>query len=318
MNFIKKYQPQNINTVIADEKIKNILASFIKIDMLKLLFVGDSGSGKTTFINVLLKEYYGDINYERNIFRINNLKEQGISIFRQEIRTFIQTSSHFYNKKKFVILDDIDNLNEQTQQIIRNCIDNYSDKVHFIASCNNLQKVLDTLQSRLSILRLSNPDNKKIMNLLNIIITNENICINRQCKEYLVKVSNNSFRILLNYLQKIVLLQEKNIDFNILKNICTHIKLDDFELYINYLKNNNMNMAYKILIEMYYNGYSVIDILENFFFYLKITNILNDKIKYSILPIITNYITIFHTIHEEYIELFFFTFDLYTKIFKNI
>ena len=46
------------------------------------------------------------------------------------------------NKKKIVVLDDIDIINEQSQQVFRNCIDKFSHNVHFISSCSNTQKVI--------------------------------------------------------------------------------------------------------------------------------------------------------------------------------
>ena len=60
-----------------------------------------------------------------------------------------------FNKKKIIILDDIDIINEQSQQVFRNCMDKYSHKVHFISSCTNVQKVIDSLQSRNIIIKIN-------------------------------------------------------------------------------------------------------------------------------------------------------------------
>ena len=65
---------------------------------------------------------------------INTLKEQGISYYRSEVKIFCQTSSLFKDKKKILVLDDIDIINEQSQQVFRNCIDKYSNNVIFLAS----------------------------------------------------------------------------------------------------------------------------------------------------------------------------------------
>ena len=85
---------------------------------------------------------------------INSLKEQGIQYYRTDVKTFCQTRCSIPGKKKIVILDDIDNINEQSQQVFRNCIDKYNNNVHFISSCSNVQKVIDTLQSRMIIIKL--------------------------------------------------------------------------------------------------------------------------------------------------------------------
>ena len=63
--------------------------------------------------------------------------------------------------KKFIILDDIDLINEQSQQVFRNCIDKYSHNVHFLSSCINIQKVIDSVQSR-CIIKINSMDKKSL------------------------------------------------------------------------------------------------------------------------------------------------------------
>jgi hypothetical protein len=52
------------------------------------------------------------------------------------------------------------------------------------------------------------------------------------------------------------------------------------------------------------------DILDNYFAYIKNSNILNEDKKHKIIPFICKYITIFHNIHEDEIELALFTNNL--------
>ena len=47
-----------------------------------------------------------------NVLHINSLKEQGIHYYRNEVKIFCQTASSFINKKKIVVLDDLDLINE--------------------------------------------------------------------------------------------------------------------------------------------------------------------------------------------------------------
>jgi len=55
----------------------------------------------------------------------------------------------------------------------------------------------------------------------------------------------------------------------------------------------------------------VMDILDNYFLFVKITPLLSEDQKYTIIPFICKYITIFHNIHEDVIELALFTNNLY-------
>jgi septum formation topological specificity factor MinE len=52
------------------------------------------------------------------------------------------------------------------------------------------------------------------------------------------------------------------------------------------------------------------DILDNYFTFVKITSLLDENLKYEIIPFICKYITIFHNIHEDEIELALFTNNL--------
>ena len=52
------------------------------------------------------------------------------------------------------------------------------------------------------------------------------------------------------------------------------------------------------------------DILDNYFVFIKSTSILNEDEKYKTIPYICKYITVFHDIHEDEIELALFTNNL--------
>ena len=88
-----------------------------------------------------------------------------------------------------------------------------------------------------------------------------------------------------------------------------------FDKYTELVKQNNLQEAIKLIYDISNKGYSVIDILDNYFQYIKNTNLLNDTEKYDVIPLICKYITIFHNIHEDEIELALFTNNL-TEIFQ--
>jgi len=243
---------------------------------------------------------------ENNILFINNLKEQGIQYFRNDMKTFCQSHTSIHGKKKMVIIDDIDNINEQSQQVFRNYIDKYKKNIHFIACCSNIQKVIESIQSRMHILQISPPSKDQIRNVMENIIKNEILDIDEESKQYLLLVSKLSPRIIMNYLEKIYLLNEP-ITINKCKKICSSISFRHFEEYIIKLNENKVNEAIDILYTIYDYGYSVIDILDFLFSFVKITNLLNENTKFKIIPFLCKYITIFNNLHEDVIELAFFT-----------
>jgi DNA polymerase III gamma/tau subunit len=142
--------------------------------------------------------------------------------------------------------------------------------------------------------------------IMNKICLNENIHILDDAKDFILEISNNSAKILINYLEKFKLLNE-TIHIELAKSICTNISFSIFNNYIQSLQNGDLINSIKILYTIYDKGYSVMDILDNFFLFLKITNNIDENKKYEIIPFICKYISAFHNIHEEEIELALFT-----------
>lgn len=314
--FLTKYQPQFLEQFNINSSIIDTLQELVKLNKLNILFVGDVGTGKTTILNALIREYYKEIPthlYSSNILPINSLKEQGINFCRNDVKTFCQTHSSINGKKKIIILDDIDLIGEQSQQVFRNFMDKYSTNVHFIATCSNSQKVIETLQSRFIIIKINQPELTQLNQLMNNIIQNENIIISPEAQNFILNISNGSAKILINYLEKIKLLNFP-IDLQIADNICSNISFLTFEEYTRQLLNKNLSQAINIMYEIYDKGYSVMDILDNYFIFIKFTNILTETQKYEIIPIICKYIAIFHNIHEDEIELALFTNNIFNSI----
>jgi replication factor C subunit 2/4 len=309
--FIYKYQPIFLKDFEMDEEMLLLIRTMITMDMLNILFISDSGSGKTSLINTIIREYYGynniNIMNDTNILSINSLKEQGIAYYRNEVKTFCQTACLIPGKKKILILDDLDMINEQSQQVFRNCIDKYSDNVHFISSCINTQKVIDSIQSRMTIVKIKTLDINNLIKIVKRICALENIQMTPETELFIISISNYSVRIIINYLEYLKLLNMP-ITIDIATSICTNISFKYFEEYTNYCKvDKNLSKATGMMYKLVDKGYSVMDILDNYFLFIKTTAILSEDEKYSIIKYICKYITIFYNIHDDEIELALFT-----------
>ena len=310
--FINKYQPLYFKDFGDDNEVIKMLKTLILIDDLNILLIGDMTSGKTSILNALIREYYSGFSpkeYEENVLYINSLKEQGINYYRTDVKTFCQTCSNIKGKKKIVVLDDIDFINEQSQQVFRNCIDKFSHNVNFISSCSNNQKVIESLQSRLTIIKIKPLQKDKLINIIDNIKKKENIEIDQDAEEFIVNISNNTVKILINYMEKFKLLNQR-ITLNLAIQLCSNISFLTFKEYTNFILETNLLSAIKIIYELYEKGYSVMDILDNYFIFIKSTHILTEEQKYKIIPCLCKYITVFHNIHEDEIELALFTNNL--------
>ena len=316
--LINKYKPKNISDFNFPENIDNLLNTIIESKQYNILITGNSSTGKTSLIKLLISNYYSiDNNLDilnQNILYVTPLKDVGIHNFRNEIKIFCQTYCSIKNKKKFVILDDIDLMNEQIQQVMRNIIDIYKKNVFFICSCTNSSKVIDNLQSRLFIIKLPNIDNKRLKMIYNRIIKNEKIKIQDDCLDLFIKISNNSPSVLLNYLEVFKILNI-NITSTKIMELCTTINFSFYDNYFTLLQNQEIKKAIICLMDFVERGYNVMDVYDSMFNYIKHTITLDEEKKYIITPIICKYITIFHEIHEDEIELAFFTNTVFKKLY---
>ena len=317
--FLNRYQPFFFKDFETDPEMVSILNTLISMNNLNILFIGDIGSGKTAFLNAVIREYYTGLEpsqYEENILHINSLKEQGINYYRTDVKTFCQTCSSVKSKKKIIVLDDIDFINEQSQQVFRNCIDKYSHNVHFISSCSNSQKVIESLQSRLIIIKIKPLQRENLVKIMHKIKQLECIEITDDAENFILNVCNNTAKILINYMEKFKLLNEP-ITLELATNVCTNISFFTFEEYTQLLKNGDLPGAINLLYSIYDKGYSVMDILDNYFVFIKITTRLTEEQKYNIIPFICKSITVFHNIHEDEIELALFSNNLHKILVEH-
>jgi DNA polymerase III gamma/tau subunit len=144
---------------------------------------------------------------------------------------------------------------------------------------------------------------------MNKIKISEHIEIEPAAEQFILDICNNTVKTLINYMEKFKLLN-KQITLDLATNVCTNISFHSFKEYTELIKSGNLTDAVKLFYSIYDKGYSVMDILDNYFLFVKVTPILTEDEKYKIFPLICKYITIFYNIHEDQIELALFTNNL--------
>ena len=315
--LLNKYKPNTIDEYMLPHYVKDSLHQLIHMEELSFILQGAHGTGKSSILNCIIREYYGDIplnNINENILYISNFNDQGIGFYRNDMKLFCQSQCTIRKKKKLIIFDDIDQISDQNQHIFRHYIDNYSNRVGFMMSSCHLHKVINSIQSRLYVIELPKPNEKEIIERCHTICQKENIMnVDLPLLRNMMHLTNNTISYIYNYLEKIRLTDE---DFNNNKSqLLTHINFSSFDHYFEHLHRLDFYKALDIIKHIHNEGFSVIDILDALFTYLKITSNIDDITKYKVIPLICKYITIFYDTHEDPINLTFLTYNI-MRIFE--
>ena len=153
--FVEKYRPQDLDSFIGDQTIRNKIQEYLKEGTLQnLLLFGPAGTGKTSLAKLIVKQLGADYLY------INASDERGIDTIRDKIVPF--ASSIGFNGLKVVILDESDYLTAQAQATLRNVIETFSSSCRFIFTCNYLDRIIAPLQSRCMAFGITPPSKKEV------------------------------------------------------------------------------------------------------------------------------------------------------------
>jgi DNA polymerase III delta prime subunit len=164
----EKYRPNDLTTFIGNEQLKQIISQYINNnDPINMLFYSPPGSGKTTLAKLIVN------NIECDYLFLNASDERGIDTIRDKVQGFASSAS--FKPIKIIILDEADFLTIQAQASLRNIIETYSRTTRFILTCNYLERIIDPLQSRCQVLKITPPSKREVAQHVSIILDKEDI-----------------------------------------------------------------------------------------------------------------------------------------------
>jgi replication factor C subunit 2/4 len=280
--WIEKYRPKTINDLILSDvasiKIRNIIQSK---DMPNIIITGIPGIGKTTTIKCIANSLYGK-NINNAVLEINASDERGIKAVQDTIMNFCKKqieTKEGQSIHKIIILDEADNMTTKAQGLINNLIEKYSATTRFALTCNNSEDIIESIQSRSTVLKYSRISKKDIIKRLEYICDEEKVKYEKGTLEILAFISNGDIRNAINNLQLVNNCFEEITEKNIYI-ICDKPQPYVIENIFKACVNKDLKTAIEIVLSLKDKGYSESDIILNMIQFLRTEKTsLNEKQK---------------------------------------
>jgi replication factor C subunit 3/5 len=200
--WVEKYRPKNLDSVISHQSVIHILKKLVEKEQIPhLLLYGQSGTGKTSCVYAMCKEYYqNDLTMQYHILELNGSDDRGISTVREIIKEFCSTSTA---KTKIVILDEVDSMTFAAQFALRRIIEQYTSTTRFCLIGNYVSKIIPALQSRCLVFHLSPLSNDAHKQFLNTIVDAEGLKMEPDTLETVLQIAKGDGRKSINLLQSL-------------------------------------------------------------------------------------------------------------------
>ena len=197
--WVEKYRPGTMaDYVFTDTTLKQQVESWVREKSIPhLLLSGSPGTGKTTLAKMLIAEL--DID-EYDVLFSNGSKEGRKIEWVDKLINFCQTMP--FGRFKIVLIDEADFLNPNSvQPALRSLMEDYSETVRFILTCNYPNKILPALHSRCQGFHIDKTDPTEFTARAATVLVAENVEFDLDTLDSYIKATYPDLRKCLQLLQ---------------------------------------------------------------------------------------------------------------------
>jgi DNA polymerase III delta prime subunit len=197
--WVEKYRPNTVDGyVFVDQAQREQVESWIRDGSIPhLMLSGSAGTGKTTLAKLLINELGVD---EYDVMMANGSKEARKVEWVDKLISFCQTMP--YGKFKVVLIDEADYMNPNSvQPALRNLMEDYSQTVRFILTCNYPHKIIAPIHSRCQGFHIVKTDHTEFTARVATVLLEENVTFDMDVLDSYVKATYPDLRKCLNLVQ---------------------------------------------------------------------------------------------------------------------
>jgi len=197
--YVEKYRPKKLDDLVLDDDIKKkisfYLQSFNNLPNL-LLYSKSPGTGKTSISSLIVNTLDVDSLY------LNASSQNSIENIRNDVYNFSMLKT--FREGKVVIFDEADRLSSNAQDALKVLIEEFLN-VRYIFITNNINKIIDPLQSRTQKFEIRPLNYEQIKERCVYILKNENIKYTDEVLDKMIKRYSPDLRSLIQEIQKSVI-----------------------------------------------------------------------------------------------------------------
>jgi DNA polymerase III delta prime subunit len=197
--WVEKYRPNTIDGyVFVDDQQRDQVQQWIRDGSIPhLMLSGSAGTGKTTLAKLLINQLEVD---QYDVMFANGSKEARKVEWVDKLISFCQTMP--FGRFKVVLIDEADYMNPNSvQPALRNLMEDYSQTVRFILTCNFPHKIIAPLHSRCQGFHIVKTDHVEFTARVATVLVTENIEFDIDTLDSYVKATYPDMRKCLNLLQ---------------------------------------------------------------------------------------------------------------------
>lgn len=303
--WIRDYAPTTLSEVVGNTDVRDVLMKYVATGRLpNILLTGAHGTSKRTFARLTAKDYLGE-DYPRGCLSIDGAINRGKDVIAnhaskkvtekhalttQNVLSFAKTRITLAERrKKIVIIYNFEDMTTEAQNALRRIIETYESTTRFILICNNLDNIIEAIQSRcvpLVTRILTHEESTDLISALRARNGLPDICPN--VVKIITMLSSGDMKKIINYVQTISTTEDVTLEtFHKIFNV-PPIKLLEQILQ----DNQSVSTQPKVLERLTFlleQGYAYGDILEMLSKILAYDEILPDEIRFKYLERLSVY-----------------------------